>query len=109
MLEKISKIHFLIFSRKCRTLYLKQFTSGHVSYAKIVHPDDLQRVAQEVTTFSNERKKTGFVHKPYRIISKDGGVKWLDDRTYIRRDNTGKIAHYEGIVVDITDSMQKDI
>jgi len=26
----------------------------------------------------------------------------------IRRDNEDKIAHYEGIVVDITDSMQAD-
>ena len=84
----------------------------HYVVRKIVgfglHPDDLQRVAQEVTTFSTEKERTVFVHKPYRIISKDGGVKWLDDRTYIRRDNTGKITHYEGIVVDITDSKQAD-
>jgi len=86
----------------------QDFTSGHVSYAKIVHPDDLQRVAQEVTTFSTEKERTGFVHELYRIISKEGKVKWVDDRTYIRRDNEDKIVHYEGIVVDITDSMQAD-
>ncbi len=86
----------------------EEFTSGHVSYAKTVHPDDLERVAKEVTTFSNEIEKTGFVHEPYRIISKDGKVRWIDDRTYIRRDKEGKVAHYEGIVVDITDSMQAD-
>ena len=84
----------------------EEFTSGQISYAKTVHPDDLARVAKEVTTFSNEKEKTGFVHEPYRIISKDGKVRWVDDRTYIRRENKGEIAHYEGIVVDITDSMQ---
>jgi PAS domain S-box-containing protein len=84
----------------------EEFTSGQVSYAKTVHPDDLERVAKEVTTFSNENDRTVFVHEPYRIISKDGNVRWLDDRTYIRRDSKGQITHYEGIVVDITDSMQ---
>ena len=32
----------------------EEFTSGQVSYAKTVHPDDLERVAKEVATFSNE-------------------------------------------------------
>jgi PAS domain S-box-containing protein len=84
----------------------EEFTSGQISYAKTVHPDDLERVVQEVTTFSNDNDRTVFVHEPYRIISKDGTVRWVDDRTYIRRDTKGNITHYEGIVVDITDSMQ---
>jgi len=84
----------------------EEFTSGQVSYAKTVHPDDLERVEDEVATFSKDKVSIGFVHKPYRIISKNGKVRWLDDRTYIRRDNKGNITHYEGIVVDITDSMQ---
>ena len=84
----------------------EEFTSDQVSYAKTVHPGDLERVTEEVTSFSNEKERTGFVHKPYRIISKDGKVKWLDDRTYIRRDDKDNITHYEGIVIDITDSVQ---
>ena len=84
----------------------EEFTSGQVSYAMTIHPDDLERVAKEVTTFSNEKERTGFVHEPYRVIAKDGKVRWLDDRTYIRRDNEGNITHYEAIVVDITDSIQ---
>jgi PAS domain S-box-containing protein len=84
----------------------EEFTSGQVSYADTVHPDDLKRVANEVTTFSNEYDRTVFVHEPYRIISKQGNIKWLDDRTYIRRDTKGTITHYEGIVVDITDNVQ---
>ena len=82
----------------------EEFTSGQITYAKTVHPDDLDRVAREVTNFSKEESRTGFVHEPYRIISKDGKVRWLDDRTYIRRDDKGSITHYEGIVIDITDS-----
>ena len=84
----------------------EEFTLGQVSYVNTVYPDDLERVSREVATFSEDKERTGFVHTPYRIITKDGKVKWLDDRTYIRRDNKGHITHYEGVVIDITDRMQ---
>ena len=32
-------------------------------------------------------------------------MKWVDDRTYIRRDENGDISHYQGIVMDITDQV----
>ncbi len=83
-----------------------EFTSGQVSYAAIIYSDDLERVAQEVSTFSEEKARKNFYHKPYRIVTKSGEIRWLDDRTYIRRDNNGNITHYEGIVLDITDQQK---
>ena len=83
----------------------EDFMSGLVPYADIVHPEDADRVASEVESFSSDIKNSFIIHEPYRIIAKDGKIKWLDDRTYIRRDDSGKISHYEGIVVDITDKM----
>jgi len=80
-----------------------EFISGQVSYSKTVHPDDLERVAEEVSTFSNEKGRRNFAHEPYRIITKDGKVKWVDGRTFIRRNEKGKITHYQGIVLDITE------
>jgi PAS domain S-box-containing protein len=84
----------------------EEFTSGQIFYSMTIHPDDLERVAKEVTTFSQDNEKKSFVHEPYRIVSKDKKVRWVDDRTYMRRDAQGDISHYEGIVVDITDSVQ---
>ncbi|MCD4675019.1 MAG: PAS domain S-box protein, partial [Desulfobacula sp.] len=84
----------------------KEFCSGQVSYKKIVHPDDLERVTREVSTFNEKNENTGFAHEPYRIITKNGKIKWLDDRTYIQKDNKGSITHYEGIVIDVTDRKQ---
>jgi PAS domain S-box-containing protein len=83
-----------------------EFISGKISYAETVHPDDLERVVEEVSTSSKEKERKEFYHEPYRIITKNGEVKWLDDRTYIRRDENGNITHYEGIVMDITDRMR---
>jgi len=79
------------------------FVLGRVSYAAVIHPDDLERVIGEVDSFSHEESRQRFAHEPYRIVTKDGKIKWLDDQTFIRRDETGKITHYQGIVLDITE------
>jgi len=42
--------------------------------------------------YSSEEGRSEFVHEPYRIITRDGGgVKWVDDRTYIRRGEKIKL------------------
>ena len=80
----------------------EEFTSGTVSYGDIVYPGDRERVTEEVVRHTR-KDITGFVHEPYRIITRSGDIKWVDDRTSIRRDENGNIIHYQGIVLDITE------
>ena len=80
----------------------EDFYSGRVPYADIIHPHDLDRVAQEVDSYSQKVGHESFKQE-YRIIAKDGQIKWTDDRTWIRRNEEGEITHYQGIVLDITD------
>ena len=77
------------------------FYSGKVTYEEIIYPDDLQRVAEEVEVYSNEDVNN--FDQEYRILTKSGEIRWLDDRSWIRRDSNGEITHYQGIVLDITD------
>lgn len=79
----------------------EDLTSGRVPYASIVHPDDLERVAAEVAEHS-VAGDAEFV-QVYRIRTRSGEVRWLDDRTWVRRDEAGAITHYQGIVLDITE------
>lgn len=83
------------------------FLSSRVVYTDIIHPDDIQLVADEVK-INSENGSSSFIHEPYRIISKDGEIKWIKDITYIRRDKNGEITHYEGILLDITDLKQTE-
>ena len=83
-----------------------EFTSGEVPYSMTVHPDDLERVAEEVATCSQEEGRLAFDHEPYRIVTKDGKIKWVDDSTVIRRNEHGEITHFQGIVGDITERVQ---
>lgn len=79
-----------------------EFISGKISYEQVIHPGDHARVVQEVTHYSKKKQANRIVHEPYRIIGNDGQVRWLDDRSYICRDEKGRITHYQGIVLDIT-------
>lgn len=81
----------------------KDFTSGKVSYASCIHPDDLKRVSQEVEKYSSQKDRIEFIHEPYRIITKDGKIKFLSDWSLIVRTIDGSITHYKGIVEDITE------
>jgi PAS domain S-box-containing protein len=85
-----------------------ELTSGQIMYSDIVHPGDLERLTQEVTTASQSEETNSFVHEPYRIVTKSGDLRWLDDRTYIRRDQTGRITHFQGVVFDITERRQAE-
>jgi len=84
---------------------VEEFLSQKIIYSEIIHPDDLERVGNEVALNSNE---VFFSHKPYRIISKTGESKWIQDDTYIIRNKNGEITHYEGIIFDITDNVKKE-
>jgi PAS domain S-box-containing protein len=82
----------------------QEFTSGKVSYADhIVHPDDLERVSLEITKASKNQTTKQLTHKPYRIITRNKEIKWVSDSSRLKRNSTGRITHYQGIVEDITD------
>ena len=80
-----------------------EFMNGTVTYNALIHSDDIERVTDEVVTNIERKDSQVLVHEPYRIITKNGEIKWVEDTTYIRRNSQGMITHYEGIVVDVTE------
>ncbi|MBN1148908.1 MAG: PAS domain S-box protein [Anaerolineales bacterium] len=82
----------------------EEFLSGAVLYADIVHPDDLERVQREVRAHADSGVDS--FHQEYRILTRDGQARWLDDHTSIERGADGVITHYHGVVLDITDRKQ---
>ncbi|MEW6404983.1 MAG: PAS domain S-box protein, partial [Chloroflexota bacterium] len=82
---------------------VEEFIIGKVSYADCIHPQDLPRVREELAGMSAQEKLVEFVHEPYRVIVKDGSVKFVRGWTFIIRDKDGRLTHYKGIVEDITE------
>lgn len=80
----------------------EDFLSGKVLYGSIVHPDDLDRVHQEVDKHS-KKKNTSFFALNYRILAKNGDIRWVTERSFIKRDSEGYITHFQGIIIDNTE------
>ena len=79
----------------------EELLSGAVPFAAMVHPEDLDRVGREVQEHS--AAGTERFQQEYRMVTKDGQVRWVDDRTAVERNAEGQIAFFNGIVIDITE------
>lgn len=80
--------------------------SGKVPYASLVHPDDLMKVAAEVTEYSAAGRAT--FEQDYRLVLPDGRTIWIYDFTRVLRGASGQVTHYEGYVLDITSRKQAE-
>ena len=85
----------------------EDFYTGRVRYADLVHPEDLARVRAEVERYAGEADRESFSQE-YRLVARDGAVHWLDDRTWIRRDEDGTVTHFQGIILDVTRRRQTE-
>lgn len=79
---------------------VEDLTSGRVFYQDIIYPDDLAKVQEKFEEKARKGAK-GFIIE-YRILTKTGDVRWINQRTFIPRGTDGKISHFEGVVLDIT-------
>ncbi len=79
----------------------EDFLEERVLFADIVHEGDKERLRQEIEDYA--RQDIGDYTQVYRIVTRDGETRWVEDTTTTERDADGKIMHYQGIVVDITE------
>jgi sigma-B regulation protein RsbU (phosphoserine phosphatase) len=77
------------------------FLSGDLHFKDIVHPDDFERLGQEIKDYAE--KDVEEYSQMYRILTKAGEVRWVEDRTSVVRDAHGRKTHNQGILVDITE------
>lgn len=85
---------------------VEEFTSGKLLYGNIVHPDDLERVERELLRRIDEDYVD--FSQEYRILTKSGEVRWVDERTFIEADENGVVKYLKGIILDITERKRKE-
>lgn len=78
------------------------FLDRSVRYDQVIHPDDIARVIEEVKS-AGSGLEDEFVHQPYRIITRSGDVRWVEDTTKIERSPSGDVVAYHGYITDITE------
>jgi PAS domain S-box-containing protein len=80
---------------------VEDFISGRISYKNIIYGDDINSVI-EITNRNIKERHDSFDIE-YRIFTGDGKMLWVDEKTFIQRNETGKVTHFQGLVVDITE------
>jgi PAS domain S-box-containing protein len=77
------------------------FLSGALTYSEIIYPEDLERVTREVHDIRDGGGD--LLRLEYRIMTKGGQVRWVNELTNVERDEAGSIQNFEGVVIDVTE------
>lgn len=82
------------------------FVSGKIVYNQLIHPEDFQRVNDDVEEFiASSRRST---QREYRILDKGGKIHWVLESIQKYSGLTGKKAVVSGTLQDITDRIQAE-
>lgn len=83
----------------------EDFTSGKIRFRDLIHPDDADRAYLELKENALEGS-AGYTQR-YRIITKRGSIRVVEERTTFMRDENRKVIYYQGILEDITDKKEQ--
>jgi PAS domain S-box-containing protein len=76
------------------------------SYASIMHPDDIKMVEEMANDCLN---KKDVLEVEYRIIRKDGSIRWVHDKSQGVFGKNGELRYIDGVVLDITERKDADM
>jgi sigma-B regulation protein RsbU (phosphoserine phosphatase) len=78
----------------------KEFLEGKIHFKDVVHPDDSERIGREINQYAKDDVEE--YTQVYRIITRDGQTRWVEDQTSVVRDAQGNKIYNQGLLVDIT-------
>ncbi len=81
----------------------EHFLGSAQNWIDTIHPDDRERIVEQIDRdYAAER---GF-EAEYRMVHRDGTIRWVWDRESIVRDRDGRPVYGQGVVIDLTPMRQ---
>ncbi|MBD2532414.1 PAS domain-containing protein [Nostoc flagelliforme FACHB-838] len=77
----------------------EELYQGEQSWIDRIHPEDRELTQKAF----HEKAVGGEFDQEYRIILADGSIRWVHDRCFPLRDETGEIYRFAGIAEDISE------
>ncbi len=74
-------------------------------WSEMLHPDDRDRAIEEVDRGIESGQPYSV---EYRMVARDGRVKWFQDTAVMLRDADGKPAYTHGVMLDITERREAE-
>jgi len=75
------------------------FLNDEIMFRDIVYPKDSDRTLREIQSYVSKGIEN--YTQVYRIVTKDGDVRWIEDRTSVVEDEETGNRYHQGIVIDI--------
>ena len=96
------KIHFIAGNTEELTGYPSEYflKNGIEALVQIIHPDDVKR---EAAVLHRTLKTRQVETVEYRVIHRDGSVRWVRDKMRPVYDEQGRFLFHDGVIFDITD------
>ena len=96
----ISPVYEEIWGRSCESL---QANPGE--WINGIHPDDRLRVEESFLT----QVDRGKYDEEFRVVRPDGSIRWVRDRGYAVKNDSGEVYCVSGIAQDITERKQAEV
>jgi len=77
----------------------EDFINGRIMFRDIVYREDSERTLNEIQTYVSRSIEE--YTQIYRIITRKGDVRWIEDRTSVVEDAETGVRYHQGIVIDI--------
>ncbi|MGX2961668.1 EAL domain-containing protein [Peribacillus sp. JNUCC 23] len=92
---------FILYSQGIEQIcgYLADDMEYNTSWSTIVHPEDWQQYMD----LHDELAKGNTVRHQYRIIHKNGDIKWIQDYMIPTLDDSGVFIQLDGLITDMTE------
>ncbi|MBV9216272.1 MAG: PAS domain S-box protein, partial [Acidobacteria bacterium] len=79
---------------------LQSWFSDPDIWDRVMHPDDREKVLGETRSAMKRGEGIDF---EYRVVCKDGTVRWVRDRSCFIKGRDGELLCWQGVILDITD------
>ncbi|MBI5904868.1 MAG: PAS domain S-box protein [Deltaproteobacteria bacterium] len=86
---------------------VEDFTSRRLRWLGVVHPDDIDPLRKRIREAVLAKERV--LRLEYRLVHRDGGVRWVGDRRQMIYGDDGKLLWVDGLVLDITDRKKAEI
>ena len=84
----------------------EELTNGTMKWIDIVHPDDVEMLKELDQAMIQSQKLVSV--REYRIVRKDGTVRWIEEHLQFFYDEKGSPRDTQGVIMDITDRKQDE-
>jgi PAS domain S-box-containing protein len=79
----------------------KDFLEGKPRWDQVIHPDDLRELQKSFFDLRTCPPKS--TEREYRIVRRDGGVRWIHEHIQNICDDSGRPAFVQGALYDVSD------